>query len=385
MASLCTACVKVQSLKNAIVSLGGISGDCAVCGARGTVLMSCATPDFRARILALVRFHYSEAEYNPLLGGERLESIFLCENPITDVQQHWNLDAYQQALAQLFSDCRHDGATRVDLFAGNVDTEQGQFFALKRADDDRLRELKHASFTRNHYLLHAEARALLEPVAQRVERTLARESVFYRARIGYAKSGFARAGLFEGRHYTPFEGGALGAPPPPFTAAGRMNRAGASFLYVATTPETAIAELCPHPGHYCSVGAFSARATLRVCDLSLLDVTDFASNEQLSDFLLLSSIDSCFSIPVLPENRAEYHFPQLLADVFRHLGYDGVGYRSSVGPGMNFAFFDPAAFSYQVGSAAVTKIEWLSYATTTLPVMSGDDGEYWTRADGHLL
>ena len=101
--------------------------------------------------------------------------------------------------------------------------------------------------------------------------------------------------------------------------------------------------------------------------------------------MLLRSVDTAFSISVIPENRAEYHFPQLLADVFRHLEYDGVGYRSAVGPGMNFVFFDPTAFSYVPRPSTVAKIEWLSYATRPLPNMSGNDGDYWTRPDGHLL
>jgi hypothetical protein len=386
MAFLCTSCVKEQSLKNAILSLGGVGDDCQVCAARGTAQVSCATPEFRAKFRALIRFHYSEAEYNTALGGEDLESILGRENPITDFDETWNLDAYDECLAELLQDGFESGETRVSLFAGHDDAGlERQHIALKRNEDERLRELKIASFTRNHYLLQDRARGLLEPVVSRLTRTVASRSVFYRARIGFVKCGFSRSGSFEGRHYTPFEGAALGAPPPPFTAAGRMNRAGVSFLYVSTTPETAIAELRPHPGHYCSVGAFQAKAALRVCDLGLLDVTDFASDQLLRDFLLLRSIDTAFAIPVIPENRAEYHFPQLLTDVFRHLQYDGVGYRSSVGPGMNFMFFDPAAFVYEAGSASVTKIEWLAYSTTPLPAMSGNDGDYWTRPDGHLL
>jgi hypothetical protein len=386
MAFLCTGCVKVQQLKNAIVSLGGLPGDCPVCGAQGTAQLRCTHPTFRAMFRALIRYHYSEAEYNTGLGGEPLESVLSRENPITDFHDEFDLEAYEAALAELLQDGYESGETKVSLFGGfGPDQEERQFIALDRNEDERLRELKRASFTRNHYQLHDEARALLEPVVGRLARTVAAGSVFYRARIGYVKSGFARAGSFEGRHYTPFEGTALGAPPPPFAAAGRMNRGGVSYLYVATTPETAIAEIRPHPGHYCSVGGFLAQQPLRVCDLSLLDVTDFASDELLREFLLLRSIDTVLAIPVIPENRAEYHFPQLLADVFRILGYDGIGYRSAVGSGANFVFFDPGAFTYEAGSARVTKIEWLSYATHALPTMTGNDGDYWTRADGHLL
>src|SRR5262245_42169952 len=98
-ALLCTSCVKPQSLKNAIVSLGGgRPGDCAVCGARGTAQLDCANEVFKAKFRALVRYHYSEAEYNTQLGGTPLEVLLSQENPIVDLHDEWGTRAYAAAL-----------------------------------------------------------------------------------------------------------------------------------------------------------------------------------------------------------------------------------------------------------------------------------------------
>ena len=48
-----------------------------------------------------------------------------------------------------------------------------------------------------------------------------------------------------------------------------------------------------------------------------------------------------FSEPVTPtDNTADYAPTQVLAEAFRSHGYDGVIYRSMLGPGKNIAIFD---------------------------------------------
>jgi hypothetical protein len=386
MGQLCMNCVKEPALKHAIVELGGVAGDCAVCGTQGTTLIDCANPDFMARFRASYRYHFSEPEYNTHLGGDGLESLLFQVNPITNFVQGWNEAAYDDALMDMLQEGYEEGATKVSLFAGYTDGEQNMHLvALKRDTDERIRALKSASLTRNHYLLEEQARQLIEPLIAALSRTVTRDAPLHRARVGYVERGFPTMGWLEERHYRPYEGAQLGAPPPPMAAPGRMNRSGVSFLYLATTPETALAEIRPHPGHFCSVGTFRANRDLQICDLSVLDVSEFASDEKLKDFLLLKSVDDAFSIPVVPESRSEYHFPQLLADVFRHLKYDGIGFRSSVGSGKNVVFFDPSTFRFDAGSAVVRRVDSLIYTTSGMQTMTQNHIDYLRRADGSLV
>lgn len=386
MASLCQDCVKVSSLRKFIIKTGTVRAECEVCGARNTAAISCDDASFKAKVRSLIRYFYSETDYNPHLGGEHLETILTGENEITNHRDGWNENIYSDAIMELIDPPYEKYDEGISLFSGYTDGRQNRhLIALRRDSDERLRELKIAGFRQNHFLLDGKVKALLEPLVNRIAGELHADAALFRARIGYVASGLPMHGWFEERHYRPYEGSALGAPPPPRAAAGRMNRGGVSFLYLATTAATAVAEIRPHPGHFVSVGRFSAVRNLRVADVSSLEVTEFASSDRaLDDYLLLKTVDDAFSIPVIPEERVQYHFTQLLADAFRHLGFDGAAYRSSVGSGKNYAFFDPESFSYDPHSASVVSIKNLKYETTTAKSMS-EDRDYLTRPDGSFF
>jgi len=55
-------------------------------------------------------------------------------------------------------------------------------------------------------------------------------------------------------------------------------------------------------------------------------------------------IDRAFSEPVaMFADRADYASTQVLAELFRNKGSEGVAYRSAFGDGYNIALFDPDA------------------------------------------
>jgi hypothetical protein len=383
---LCLECLKHPSILRFARTIAVSSrDDCAVCGARAAPKVPTGDPEFKARFRALVRYYFSETAYNTHLGGDHPTTLFFRENPLTRFRSTWNAAAYESELLEVLEEGYENGDTRVSLFAGYSDGQQNMLLrSLKLDIDDRLHEVKRRARVENHFIVEGNARALLEPLVERLDATLPGDAALWRARVGFVDRGFPLTGWFEERDYMPLTSAELGAPPPPLASPGRMNRGGVSYLYLSTTADTAVAEIRPHPGHYCSVGSFVAKRDVRVCDLSKLDVCDFASDALLNDFLLLKSVDDAFSIPVVPEDRAEYHFPQLLADVFRHFGYDGIGYRSSVGAGRNYVFFNPALFGYVADSARVVRIEALNYSTVEQRVMRRDQ-QYLTRGDGSLV
>ena len=55
-------------------------------------------PTLRSLFRALVRYNYSEWEYNTHMGGDRLEELLLRENPITAYDPDWDVDSYEDAL-----------------------------------------------------------------------------------------------------------------------------------------------------------------------------------------------------------------------------------------------------------------------------------------------
>lgn len=127
---------------------------------------------------------------------------------------------------------------------------------------------------------------------------------------------------------------------------GRVNAKGIPCLYLATKRDTAISEVRPWIGSLVSVGQFRIERTLRVVDCSLhhaskifyLDEPPVAEREQA----VWSYIDRAFSEPMTrSDDTAEYAATQVLAELFRDRGYDGVIYKSAFGEeGFNVAIFD---------------------------------------------
>src|SRR6185369_1790909 len=134
------------------------------------------------------------------------------------------------------------------------------------------------------------------------------------------------------------------------------------FLYLATKVVTAIAEVRPHPGQHVSVGKFSANRPLRIADFVNINFLAFsASEKRLEDLHLIASIDRVLREPVPPDKPFLYCLPQLLSDVLRQEGFDGVMFNSSVSDGKNLTVFEPDNFSYVDQDAAVHLIREVVY------------------------
>lgn len=257
--------------------------------------------------------------------------------------------------------------------------------SLKNDRSRKIRSLQRLSKEKNYFELEEEAKSLIKPRIQDVEATLDKGTILFRSRIGVSCSAMPLSSWGDERHYQPFSESKISAPSPSIASAGRMNREGVSFLYMASDIKTAIAETRPHPGHYCSYGSFKALKNLVVADLSSIVVTDFTeSDKRLEEYLLLKTLDELFSIPVTPEEKAEYHLTQLLADCFRQLNFDAISYNSSVGMGNNYVIFDPENFSYVFNSGKVVKIRTLKYSYDNMLLMGKED-DYWTDQKGNFI
>jgi hypothetical protein len=160
-------------------------------------------------------------------------------------------------------------------------------------------------------------------------------------------------------------------PQPKRAKEGRVNPKGIPVLYLTTDPETAIGEVRPWIGAYVSVGCFE------VCqELKLADCTIEKPTPPIEEFLRLPTdegaednswrfINRAFSQPVTADDDvADYAPTQIIAEVFKMAGCDGVAYRSSLGGrGQNIALFDLHAADltecqlYRVSGVKVTAQE----------------------------
>ena len=127
---------------------------------------------------------------------------------------------------------------------------------------------------------------------------------------------------------------------------GRVNPKGIPCLYCAAHEKTAIAELRPWLGALVSLAQLETRRDLRVLNCTtegkIPAIIYFGEPEKEErERAVWRDIDRGFSQPVsASDDHASYAPTQILAEVFRKEGFDGIAYRSSVGPGHNIALFD---------------------------------------------
>ncbi len=135
-------------------------------------------------------------------------------------------------------------------------------------------------------------------------------------------------------------------PFPRMISEGRANPAGINCLYLASDANTAMAEIRPWIGSYASVGRFKTGKDLRIVDCSVHHSKQplyflRAPSEGEKTQAVWAHIDRAFSTPVSASDKSlDYAPTQILAELFKNEGYDGIWYKSALSDGFNLALFD---------------------------------------------
>ncbi len=384
MKTICSKCVVDLTLKN-IIKKDGKSGKCLICEKDNEEVISWDDKNFRSVFRGLIRYNYSEWDYNIHWGGNGLEDLLYKENPI--VKEFQENDKFEEMIREITEPgYYYDYDTGVSLYAGyDENGQQNQLLrALKNDIHSSLQQYQKRLEKQNYFLMEDEVHKLLKVHLKNLEKIFPNESVLYRARIGFKYKGTPLNGFGSEWHYKPYEHSEISAPPPLITGNGRMNRVGVSFMYLATNRDTAISEIRPHPGQKVSIGTFKSKREMKIVDFNLISIADYAcTDNRLDDYLLINSINQLFSMPITPEERTKYSFTQFLADIIRKQGFDGIAYKSSIGDGVNYVFFDPNLFVYVDDSGEVLTTESLVYEHRPMRLMDG--GEYATNLNGDFL
>jgi RES domain-containing protein len=137
----------------------------------------------------------------------------------------------------------------------------------------------------------------------------------------------------------------MGPPPADRAAAGRMNPAGISYLYLAFEQQTALAEVLERPPCGAAIAQFDAQRALIILDLTSLpplpSIFDDSCRDQREGLLFLSRFVVEISKPVRKDGRehVEYVPSQVVSEYFalsfQFNGHplDGIAYPSAVCPG----------------------------------------------------
>lgn len=106
---------------------------------------------------------------------------------------------------------------------------------------------------------------------------------------------------------------------------------------------------------------------IRLADFGAIDIADFsASDATLALFHLGHRIRREISLPITPEDRHKYCVTQLLADLVRRQGFDGIRFPSSVASGSNICVFQRNLFASEAARGKVIYVIGLKFEIADL-------------------
>ena len=189
---------------------------------------------------------------------------------------------------------------------------------------------------------------------------------FYRGRIGK----MIVQGAIDDRNIQfqmPYYGKDIEAAPPIYTSGGRFNRAGTSYLYLATNIETCLAEVHLQVGQDCSIGEFKC-----VEDVELINLSDFGEDLELRIWY------DIITQPVHDEIKYKYFITQFVAEVLMRINSNGLYFKSVQSNGDNIVCFEPSKFelvkySEKLYMAQKIKYDYIQIEDTVREFAKRDD------------
>jgi hypothetical protein len=229
-------------------------------------------------------------------------------------------------------------------------------------------DFERATKRQTRYVRDADTEGFLATVLSTAEKrveSIPSERFLWRAQLGCAWEPLHQDGQYIDDVPAPFPPERM-RPLPDRAVEGRANPKGIAYLYVATNRETALAEVRPWIGSLVSVGQFKTLRPLRVVNCT----SDNKGSGVRAYFreppadereeCVWLDIDQAFARPVTrSDDVADYAPTQILAELFKANGFDGVAYRSALGPGHNVAVFDLGAA--EIANCFVWEVKSVSF------------------------
>jgi hypothetical protein len=269
------------------------------------------------------------------------------------IQGEWNVFSNSTSEYELFNElCNIHGVDYEAYYVVNPDYNQ-----LINIWHEYKESVKH----KNRFInsLPKEIEDLLLSSENDRYKLLHKENTLFRARIGSADD------IVLSPYPANLEG--MGMPPINKARAGRANPDGIPYLYLASSKETAIAEVRPWCGALISIATFNLKESLNTINFS------FFSEQKLFDFIDIEDIDAALnrlqffnnlssemSKPISPsDSYLEYIPTQYVTEFIKYQGYDGIIFDSSLGLGQNVVLFNQE--NVEVSSSELVKISQIQY------------------------
>ena len=365
---ICPECCKCEYLKYFVKQNVDSIGTCTICQENKQTL-SIRSQELKSFARFLIRYYYSESDYNPKWGGDGFFKLLSNKNFLFQIEQHKKklensdyAENYEVFIDNIIDPFDHYHP--VELYYGHDKYGRNLFVEPHINSESALwLRLKKDLQEKNFFLLEDNSIKTLREPLKKLETKIEEGAEYYRSRIGYNEKEIYKLSNIIEKIKIPFSNQELSQPPVFLSQAGRANRHGISFLYLASNETTSISEVRPDPGHYISCGKFKSRNKLNLVDLRFIDLSKYYKNNiDFSLFKLFRGLATELSHPVISTEKNKYLITQFLSDLIRKLDYDGLVFSSSINDGDNLVIFDPSNFEYIDNSSTLLKIKKMEYS-----------------------
>lgn len=372
--SVCSDCARHPSLKN-MIEADLVTGVCAFCCKTDAQVRNPENIEPMIMLMrALIRFYWDEVSYNSHFGGDDAPHLFDdADNPVV---KPFASDEYYDEFYYLLLDPPYPEWDKgVSIYAGFYEETRMMNFAISRSTPHHIRTLRERLSILNFEIVKPELEMLIKPFIADLKFVLPKDGIWFRARTGIEARFMRHLGFDSHVVRMPYMHASIGASPTPGN--GRLNREAVPVLYLGSNPDTALAEIRPHPGHYVSIGGFKILQDLNVADFNP-DISLFSmSDERLAMYWIIQAFDRWMSTPVTPDDKVSYLITQLLAEILQAQGFHAVQFRSSVSDGVNLCVFDTTHAAFVEGHSSVRFVQNVKYDAPERPfVTNHEPGDY---------
>lgn len=191
----------------------------------------------------------------------------------------------------------------------------------------------------------------------RFKETLCTDAILYRARV-MDISNISKLTVTDNK-LNGFNKYESKEPPVRKSIEGRNNIAGASYLYLAKDPYTAVSECKPFRNDFVSIAEFKPKKNLRIFNFCDNEQVDELKDTQESNYYMVSTLVECVMktfYSSIRNSEIGYRVSQYISDLVRKFGYDGIAYKSFISNGKNYTIFNCAETNIEFVGSEIVKV-----------------------------
>ena len=379
MICICNECIKSSKIKKMMQQIKNRKiGECIVCGKDGIDVQNETT--IAQEFANQIRYYYSGINY--IQGTTNLPECFffplMIKKTILEEDNFLLVhkicqDKARKVMGWLYANTDLNSFEVFDCIKQDIPLplhkqiayESHMKLPLREADSALIKHLKEDIRKYNYYEIEEKYRSEICSISNILPSIRIFGNTYWRAREGKNREDIV-VDDFETSIDIPYIGSEIMSPPPNLASAGRFNRMGCSFLYVANEERTAVAELKPRVGAICSTIKIECKDERLYLDFRKKSIPSVDSDRGNSlNINIISSIVSLFLTPVKCEQ--DYVITQFLSDIFRQEQYGGIIYDSVQTDGYNILAFYPSEYNYVKNSEKMIKVDRVQYSISELP------------------